>query len=149
FVPLAEETGLIVELGDWVLREACRQAAGWDWEGRLSVNVSAAQFRLGDVVGSVRAALAASGFPAARLDLEITETVLVDNDASVIAALTELQALGAGIALDDFGTGYSSLSYLARLPIDKIKIDQSFVRGLPDPQREVIIETVLAMARRL
>ena len=149
FVPLAEETGLIVELGDWVLREACRQAAGWDWEGRLSVNVSAAQFRLGDVVGSVRAALAASGFPATRLDLEITETVLVDNDASVIAALTELQALGAGIALDDFGTGYSSLSYLARLPIDKIKIDQSFVRGLPDPQREVIIETVLVMARRL
>ncbi|MFD2647987.1 putative bifunctional diguanylate cyclase/phosphodiesterase [Devosia albogilva] len=149
FVPLAEETGLIVGLGDWVLREACRQAAGWDWQGRLSVNVSAAQFRLGDVVGSVRAALESTGFPASRLDLEITETLFVDNDAGIVAALEQLQALGARIALDDFGTGYSSLSYLARLPIDKIKIDQSFVRGLPDPQREVIVETVLLMARRL
>ncbi len=149
FIPLAEETGLIVPLGAWVIEEACRQAAGWNWGGRLSVNVSTVQFRLGDVVGTVRKALAASGFPANRLDLEITESLLIDNDGKVLEAIEALRRLGVRIALDDFGTGYSSLSYLSRLPIDKLKIDQAFVRLLPDRHNEALVETIVLMARRL
>lgn len=149
FIPLAEETGLIVGLGHWVLQEACRQAAQWCWPGRLSVNVSSAQFLLGDVIGSVRQALASSGFPANRLDLEITESLFVRDDSTIIANLQQLRAMGIHIALDDFGTGYSSLSYLARLPIDKLKIDQAFVRPLPDLHHEALVETIVLMARRL
>lgn len=149
FIPLAERTGLIVELGDWVLREACRQAAQWSWKGQLSVNVSPVQFLLGDVVASVARALAETGFPAERLELEITESLFLRDDDKVISVLNDLRATGITIALDDFGTGYSSLSYLARLPIDKLKIDQSFVRPLPDPHLEALVETIVLMARRL
>jgi predicted signal transduction protein with EAL and GGDEF domain len=149
FVPLAEETGLITELGDWVLHEACRQAASWDWAGRLSVNVSGAQFMFSDVVATARDALAASGFPAHRLDIEITESLFINNRTDTSRALAELRQLGAHIALDDFGTGYSSLSYLSQLPIDKIKIDQSFVQALPASESRAIIDTVALMAHRL
>ena len=149
FIPLAEETGLIIALGDWVMKEACRQAALWIWDGRLSVNVSAVQFRLGDVVGTVLDATRCSGFAAQRLDIEITESLFAANDPGILAALDELRAMGVGIAIDDFGTGYSSLSYLARLPVDKIKIDQSFVSALPTEQSKAIIDTIAALALRL
>jgi EAL domain-containing protein (putative c-di-GMP-specific phosphodiesterase class I)/CHASE2 domain-containing sensor protein/GGDEF domain-containing protein len=149
FIPLAEETGLILALGEWILSEACRQAVTWNWGGRLSVNVSSAQFRMSDMVTTVREALERSGFPAHRLELELTESLFVDNDAAILAALGDLRKMGIGIALDDFGTGYSSLSYLSRLPIDKIKIDQSFIRPLPDPHNEAIVESIVLMANRL
>lgn len=149
FIPFAEETGLIVALGDWVMKEACRQAARWHWKGRLSVNVSAVQFRLGDVVRTVLDATKSSGFLLTRLDIEITESLFAANDPSTLAALDQLRAMGVGIAIDDFGTGYSSLSYLARLPVDKIKIDQSFVKDVPAEESKAIIETILAMAARL
>lgn len=149
FVPLAEETGLIVALGQWVLEDACRQAVQWPWQGRLSVNVSSAQFMLSDVVRSVTEALSSSGFPAHRLDLEITESLFVRDNSRIIAELQQLRSLGVHIALDDFGTGYSSLSYLARLPIDKLKIDQAFVRPLPDSHHEALVETIVLMAKRL
>ena len=149
FIPLAEETGLIVQLGEWIMREACRQAAQWSWSGKLSVNVSSIQFRLGNVLEMVRSAVEDAGIPFDRLDIEITESVLIQGDAQVQDTLEALQALGVGIALDDFGTGYSSLSYLTRLPINKIKIDQSFVRSLPDAGNEAIIATIVMMAHRL
>ncbi len=149
FIPLAEETGLIVQLGAWVMEQACRQVAGWTWGGKLSVNVSAIQFRLGDVVGMVRDALQVSGLSPDRLDIEITESLFAGNDAQILAALETLRSMGVGIAVDDFGTGYSSLSYLAQLPVDKIKVDQSFVRALPNPQSLAIVETIVAMAHRL
>lgn len=149
FIPLAEETGLIVALGDWVLRAACREAAGWDWNGRLSVNVSAVQFKLADVVQLVEEATQQSGFPVERLDIEITESLYLGNDDTIIVTLKRLQAMGVKVAIDDFGTGYSSLSYLAQLPADKIKVDQSFVRSLPDPSSQTIVETIVTMAQRL
>ena len=149
FIPLAEETGLIVALGDWVLAQACMQAAAWPWKGRLSVNVSSAQFLLGDVVESVTRALEHSGFPAERLDLEITESLFVRDDATIITALQRLRGMGVQIALDDFGTGYSSLSYLARLPVDKLKIDQAFIKPLPEPHHEALVESIVLMAKRL
>jgi predicted signal transduction protein with EAL and GGDEF domain len=149
FIPLAEETGLIVELGAWVLERACREAMQWTWSGRLSVNVSVEQFRLGNIVETVRAALARTNFPPERLDLEITESLFASSDSKLVADLEALRSMGIGIALDDFGTGYSSLSYLTTLPIDKLKIDQSFVRQLPHAQKEVLVETIVLMARRL
>ena len=134
FIPLAEETGLIVPLGAWVLREACFQGARWQAEGRLAVrvavNVSALQFERDDFVGTVEASLRDSGFPAAALELELTERVVMrDVDASV-RRMEALRALGVTLAVDDFGTGFSSLSYLPRLPLNVLKIDRSFVSGL-------------------
>lgn len=134
FIPLAEETGLIVPLGAWVLREACFQGTRWQAEGRLAVrvavNVSALQFERDDFVGTVEASLRDSGFPAAALELELTERVVMrDVDASV-RRMEALRALGVTLAVDDFGTGFSSLSYLPRLPLNVLKIDRSFVSGL-------------------
>ncbi|HVY52501.1 MAG TPA: EAL domain-containing protein [Devosia sp.] len=150
FIPVAEETGKIVELGRWILQEACREVATWPGHLRVSVNVSPIQFELVDVVEEVKDALVRSGLPAHRLDVEITEGIFMSNTRSVIDALQKLRGLGVGIALDDFGTGYSSLSYLGRLPVDKIKIDQSFVKRLPaDQQAGVIIRAVMMLSEAL
>jgi predicted signal transduction protein with EAL and GGDEF domain len=130
FIPVAEDTGMIVELGEWVLRTACAEAATWPDQVRLAVNVSPVQFRSQTLVLKVAAALAASGLAANRLELEITEAVLIRDDEAALEVLHQLRAIGVRIALDDFGTGYSSLSYLQRFPFDKIKIDRSFITDI-------------------
>ncbi len=130
FVPLAEEIGLIVPLGKWVLREACLDAASWPGDIKVAVNVSVIQFSSRTLVDDVAAALAASRLAPGRLDLEITETVMLDDTEGILVILHQLRELGVGIAMDDFGTGYSSLSYLRRFPFSKVKIDRSFVEGL-------------------
>jgi diguanylate cyclase (GGDEF)-like protein len=130
FVPVAEETGLIEEIGEWVLRTACAEAATWPAHTRIAVNVSPIQFKSQTLSLKVAAALAESGLDPRRLELEITEAVLIADDDAALVALNQLRALGVHIALDDFGTGYSSLSYLPRFPFDKIKIDRSFVKEL-------------------
>jgi len=131
FIPIAEEeTGLINQLGHWVLNAACAEAANWPDEVRVAVNVSPIQFRSQTLALNVAAALAASGLSAGRLELEITEAVLIRDDEAALEILHQLRKLGVRIALDDFGTGYSSLSYLQRFPFDKIKIDRSFIRDL-------------------
>jgi diguanylate cyclase (GGDEF)-like protein len=130
FIPLAEETGLIIPLGDWVLRQACLDAAGWSEDITVAVNLSPVQFKHPNLVLSVKAALLASNLPADRLELEITESVLLQNSETTLAVLHELRGFGVRISLDDFGTGYSSLSYLRSFPFDKIKIDRSFVTDL-------------------
>ncbi|MEO6395975.1 MAG: bifunctional diguanylate cyclase/phosphodiesterase [Devosia sp.] len=150
FIPVAEETGRIVELGRWILEEACREVAKWPGQLRLSVNVSPIQFELVDVVEEIRTALARSGLPPYRLDVEITEGIFMSNGKAMIEKLQQLRNLGVCIALDDFGTGYSSLSYLGRLPVDKIKIDQSFVKRLPgDQEAGVIIRAVMMLSEAL
>ena len=133
FIPIAEETGLINQLGEWVLTTACAEAATWPDDIKLAVNVSPVQFRIATIALKLVAALAASGLPATRLELEITEAVLIRDDEAALAILHQLRALGVGIALDDFGTGYSSLSYLQRFPFDKIKIDRCFVENIAEP----------------
>ncbi|MCJ2048180.1 EAL domain-containing protein [Methylobacterium sp. J-070] len=130
FIPIAEELGLIVPLGEWVLRRACEEAARWPDGLKVAVNVSAVQFTSASLVTAVREALRRTGLPGRRLELEITESVLVANPGATTAILHSLKALGVRVAMDDFGTGYSSLSYLRSFPFDKIKIDQSFVRDL-------------------
>jgi EAL domain-containing protein (putative c-di-GMP-specific phosphodiesterase class I) len=130
FIPIAEESGLINQLGDWVLNTACAEAATWPDHIRVSVNVSPVQFKTQTLALNVASALAASGLSAGRLELEITEAVLIRDDEAALALLHQLRELGVRIALDDFGTGYSSLSYLHRFPFDKIKIDRSFVKDL-------------------
>jgi diguanylate cyclase (GGDEF)-like protein/PAS domain S-box-containing protein len=139
FIPIAEETGLIGPLGEWVLRTACAEAATWPNEMKIAVNVSPVQF--GEtLVQTVVSALASSQLPAHRLELEITEAVLIHDDSAALEVLHRLRSLGVRIALDDFGTGYSSLSYLQRFPFDKIKIDRSFVRGIAesDYSRDIV-----------
>ncbi len=128
FIPIAEETGLINQLGHWVLNTACAEAANWPDDVRVAVNVSPVQFKSQTLALNVAAALAASGLAASRLELEITEAVLIRDDEAALEVLHQLRKLGVRIALDDFGTGYSSLSYLQRFPFDKIKIDRSFIR---------------------
>jgi diguanylate cyclase (GGDEF)-like protein len=130
FIPVAEETGLINELGRWVLETACAEAANWPDHVSIAVNVSPVQFKSQTLALNVASALAASGLPACRLELEITEAVLIRDDEVALDALHHLRALGVRIALDDFGTGYSSLSYLQRFPFDKIKIDRAFIKDL-------------------
>ncbi|WP_184716927.1 EAL domain-containing protein [Caulobacter sp.] len=144
FIPLAEEIGLIVPLGEWVLRHACAEAATWPEHVRLAVNLSPAQFRDRGLVRTVVSALAASGLAAERLELEITESVLLQDNVANMQMLHDLKALGVRISMDDFGTGYSSLSYLRSFPFDKIKIDQTFVRDiLDDSDAMAIIKAVL------
>ena len=130
FVPLAEENGLIVPIGAWVLRQACLDAAELPGSIKIAVNLSAVQLRNRQLVETVLSALAASGLPAQRLELEITESVLLENSEATLQTLRTLRELGVRIALDDFGTGYSSLGYLRRFPFDKIKIDRCFVADL-------------------
>jgi diguanylate cyclase (GGDEF)-like protein len=130
FITLAEEIGLIIPIGEWVLRRACAQACEWPAHITLAVNVSAAQFKASSLIETVQGALAATGLSPRRLELEITESVLLADNVATLAVLHTLRGHGIRIAMDDFGTGYSSLSYLRAFPFDKIKIDQSFVRDL-------------------
>jgi diguanylate cyclase (GGDEF)-like protein len=147
FIPIAEETGLINELGDWVLRTACAEAASWPSPTMLAVNVSPVQFASQTLALRVAGALAASGLPASRLELEITETVLIRDDEAALAILHQLRSIGVRIALDDFGTGYSSLSYLQRFPFDKVKIDRSFIRDIASPGgSSSIVQAVVTIA---
>lgn len=150
FIPVAEETGLIIEIGRWVLVEACREVVHWPDSIRLAVNVSPIQFEMSDVVREVREALEISGLSPGRLDIEITEGMFVSKSQAIIDTLKRLRDMGVGVALDDFGTGYSSLSYLGRLPLDKIKIDQSFVKSLPsDAEAGAIIRAVMTLSETL
>ncbi len=130
FIPIAEETGLIIPLSRWVFRQACLAAASGQVTGVIAVNASAVQFSRSDIIPCVREALGESGLPPSRLEIEVTETMLLDNTAQSMRMLEELHAMGIRLALDDFGTGYSNLSYLQSMPIDKLKIDRSFVRDL-------------------
>jgi diguanylate cyclase (GGDEF)-like protein len=147
FIPIAEETGLINQLGHWVLHTACAEAANWPDDIRVAVNVSPVQFKSQTLALNVAAALAASGLAASRLELEITEAVLIRDDEVALEVLHQLRALGVRIALDDFGTGYSSLSYLQRFPFDKIKIDRSFVKNITSAvASSSIVEAVVNIA---
>ncbi|HMK78719.1 MAG TPA: EAL domain-containing protein [Xanthobacteraceae bacterium] len=150
FIPIAEESGLIVELGEWVLRRACREAASWPQALQLAVNISAIQFRRGDLQQTVQAALQESGIAPTQLELEITEGVLIENVARTALTLDRLKALGVRIALDDFGTGYSSLSYLQSFPLDRIKIDRTFVSNLGHSESALeIVRAVIGLAHGL
>jgi predicted signal transduction protein with EAL and GGDEF domain len=147
FIPVAEETGLIEEIGQWVLRTACAEAASWPAHVRVAINVSPIQFKSGTLSLKVAAALAETALDPLRLELEITEAVLIADDDAALVALNQLRVLGVHIALDDFGTGYSSLQYLQRFPFDKIKIDRSFVREVTrDTSSASIIRAVVSIA---
>ncbi|HET6839123.1 MAG TPA: EAL domain-containing protein [Bradyrhizobium sp.] len=144
FIPLAEESGLIVEMGEWILREACREAASWPLPRQIAVNLSPAQFMHGDLVGLVHSILLETGLAPGRLELEITEGVLIEDFDRGLALLRRLKALGVRISMDDFGSGYSSLSYLQAFPFDKIKIDRAFVMNLGrNPQSAAIVRAVI------
>ncbi|MGZ5149184.1 MAG: putative bifunctional diguanylate cyclase/phosphodiesterase [Burkholderiales bacterium] len=154
FIPVAEETGLIIDIGEWVLRSACAQLRAWDQSGHtavpVAVNISAKQFLQRDIAETVMRALREHGVPPHLLELEITESTAMHNVEATSTTLRELKALGVHIAIDDFGTGYSSLSYLKRLPIDSLKIDRSFVTGLPEDQDDAsIAHAVITMAHAL
>ena len=154
FIPIAEECGAIVPIGRWVLREACRQARAWQKAGLapvlIAINISAVELRAKDFVDGVRAILAETGLEAHLLELELTETFLMDDSSATAVVLRALKDVGVHLALDDFGTGYSSLSYLKRFPIDTLKIDQSFVRDLAtDPDDASIVSAVIAMGKSL
>jgi diguanylate cyclase (GGDEF)-like protein len=139
FIPTAEASGLIGAIGEWTLRRACLDAMAWPDEVKIAVNLSPSQFKDRNLVPKVRAALDASGLPAHRLELEITESVLLNDSTTVLAILHEIKALGVQIAMDDFGTGYSSLSYLRSFPFDKVKIDRSFIKDLPNDHNAMAI----------
>jgi len=150
FIPLAEQTDLIGPLGAWVLETACADAAGWPSSWYLSVNLSPVQIESARLTREVRAALNRSGLPPGRLELEITEGVLVAAAGPEIARLAELRRLGVRVAIDDFGTGYSSLGYLSQLPFDTIKIDRSFVRNMEsDDSARAIVDMIVELSRRL
>jgi diguanylate cyclase (GGDEF)-like protein len=150
FIPLAEDCGLIESLGAWVLRRACRDAALWPDGLSVAVNLSAAQFRSADLVGTVTQALAAAGLAPTRLELEITESLLMSNTEAVLHTLAALSRMGVRIAMDDFGTGYSSLAYLWRFPFDKLKIDRAFTQGLDqDPKVALIVRSIVTLAHAL
>jgi diguanylate cyclase (GGDEF)-like protein len=150
FIPVAEETGLIVPIGDWVLRTACREAATWPCGIRVAVNLSPVQVKKQVILSAVTSALAASGLRPDLLELEVTETVLLEDDKTTAQTLRSFRELGTRIVMDDFGTGYSSLSYLRRFPFDKIKIDCSFIRDLTAKQDcRVIVRAIADLARNL
>ena len=154
FISVAEDTGLIVPMGDWVLREACRQSMAWHKAGLpellMAVNLSAVQFKRGDVLKSVTQALIASGLEPALLELELTESILIKDTEKVLATVRQLKSLGIKLSIDDFGTGYSSLSYLKQFDVDKLKIDQSFVRNMvDDPNDAAIVRAIIQMAKGL
>jgi diguanylate cyclase (GGDEF)-like protein len=150
FIPLAEDTGLIVQLGGWILQKACTDAAAWPDHVKVAVNLSSMQFRKGDLFDIILCALVESGLPPERLEVEITESVLLENEANYSTLLQQLKNIGVAIVLDDFGTGYSSLGYLTKFPVDKIKIDKSFTQGLiARAECAAVIASVLTLARGL
>ena len=150
FIPIAEETGLIIPLGDWVLREACRTALEWPEHIKVAINLSAVQFTLPDLPARVERILRQTGLSPSRLEVEITESVFLDKSENTLATLHRLKELGIRVAMDDFGTGYSSLSYLQSFPFDKIKVDRSFVAQLgPENKHLVIVQAVVSIARAL
>ncbi len=150
FIPLAEQTGVITSIGEWVLRTACREAASWPNDHSIAVNVSGVQFAHPNLVKVVMSALAESGLAPQRLELEITESVMLDDRGQSLTVLNNLRSLGVRMALDDFGTGYSSLGYLRRFSFDKIKIDQSFVRGTAnDPAGQAIVRAISSLGQSL
>jgi len=153
FLTIAEESGLILPIGEWVLQAACMQARRWADAGlpiRVAVNLSAQQFRRGNIANAVCAALEKAGLPAERLELELTESMLLHPTVEVLARLGELNELGVRLSLDDFGTGYSSLNYLKSYPIDQLKIDRSFVEGIESKQEDrAIIRAIQSLAEAL
>jgi EAL domain-containing protein (putative c-di-GMP-specific phosphodiesterase class I) len=154
FIPFAEETGIIVPLGRWVLHQACHQNRAWQKRGirdmSVAVNISGVQFQQPNFVETVSYALASSNLPPRLLELEITETVVMQNAADAIGMLEQLHRMGVGLSIDDFGTGYSSLNYLKRFPIHKLKIDQSFIRDISmDSDDAAIVNAIIALAHSL
>ena len=151
FIPIIEDAGLIHQIGDWVIREACREASGWDPSIRIAVNISAAQLSGSGLAETVLGALAATGLAPERLELEVTESIFLGDDLATLASLERLRALGARLVLDDFGKGYSSFGYLSRAQFAKIKIEQMFVRGAAEGERDclAIVHAIIALARGL
>jgi EAL domain-containing protein (putative c-di-GMP-specific phosphodiesterase class I) len=150
FIPIAEESGLIISIGEWILWEACREAASWPRPLQIAVNLSPIQFRHGDLAGLVHTILLETGLAAHRLELEITEGVLIGDFSRAVSILRRLKTLGVRISMDDFGTGYSSLSYLQSFPFDKIKIDQSFILNVKsNAQSAAIVRTIIGLGRAL
>jgi len=150
FIGVAEETGLIVPMGAWALREACRRASEWPDHVRVAVNVSPVQFHRGGLNETIVQALAASGLAPQRLEIEITESVFLDGSDSTLKLLHALRSIGVRVALDDFGTGYSSLSYLKLFPLSVLKLDRGFIQGIPDdPHDTAITSAIITMAHGL
>ncbi|MBY0432109.1 MAG: EAL domain-containing protein, partial [Rhodospirillales bacterium] len=154
FIPAAEQSGLIIPIGEWVLNEACRQAKAWQDEGLpslvVAVNLSALQFKRGDILGTVAGALERSGLAACRLELELTESILLEDSEGAMAVLRQFKEMGVKLSIDDFGTGYSSLSYLKRLAVDKLKIDQSFMRDIAaESDGSVIVKAIIDLGHSL
>jgi predicted signal transduction protein with EAL and GGDEF domain len=150
FIPLAEESGMIAPIGEWILREACREAASWPRPLNIAINLSPVQFRHGDLPALVHAILLETGLSPSRLEIEITESVLIGDFSRALSIMRRLKSLGIRIAMDDFGTGYSSLAYLQAFPFDKIKIDQSFISNVVgNPQSAAIVRAVIGLARGL
>jgi EAL domain-containing protein (putative c-di-GMP-specific phosphodiesterase class I) len=155
FIPVAEDTGLIVPIGEWVLKEACRQALSWEHQVptglplRMSVNLSARQLAHGDLARTVDETLQAAGLDPSVLILEVTESAVMEDTEMAIGVLRQLKAIGVGLAIDDFGTGYSSLAYLQRFPVDILKIDRSFVGALHTPEGRAIVEASITLAHAL
>jgi EAL domain-containing protein (putative c-di-GMP-specific phosphodiesterase class I) len=154
FIPLLEELGLMVEVGEWVLKTACSQNAAWQAEGlplvRMAVNLSAQQFYRGDIVEIVQRALTEAGLDAQWLELELTESLTLDDTETTIHIMRALKALGVSLSLDDFGTGWSSLSYVRRFPLDRIKIDRSFMRDVTThPSAAAVVQSILHLAESL
>jgi EAL domain-containing protein (putative c-di-GMP-specific phosphodiesterase class I) len=150
FISIAEANGFICDLGQFMFKEACRAATTWPAHVSVAVNISPVQFLRGDLVSDIRAALNASGLAPHRLHIEITESIFLEKSDDLFAKLDALRELGVTIALDDFGTGYSSLSYISSLPLDKLKIDQSFVRDMVgDPAAQTIVQAIITLAHGL
>jgi EAL domain-containing protein (putative c-di-GMP-specific phosphodiesterase class I) len=150
FISISEANGFICDLGQFMFSEACKAATTWPSHVSVAVNISPVQFQRGDLLADIRAALASSGLAPHRLHVEITESIFIERSDDLFSTLDALRALGVTIALDDFGTGYSSLSYISALPLDKLKIDQSFIRDMmTDPAAQTIVQTVTALAHGL
>jgi EAL domain-containing protein (putative c-di-GMP-specific phosphodiesterase class I) len=153
FVPIAEECGLILPIGQWVLLEACRQSRAWSASGfgvmPVAVNVSAVEFLGKDFLSGVRAVLIATGMEPQNLELELTESVLMQDAESAVVTLLALKAMGVRLAIDDFGTGYSSFTYLRRFPVDTLKIDQSFVQEITAPEGTTIVSAMISIGKSL